>query len=273
MRAGAPPAPTHSADLVPQSSAYVGEAGCDEDADANEIPLPLPDNESRHDLILSAHQGTNADIFPQILALHVPAGSTVADVTYGRGVFWRWVPDDAYRLLATDILTGTDCRALPYANGSVDCVVLDPPYMHSPGGTAHVNHQNFEQYYRNNEPNGGSTELPLKGESTDKRPCSAGSGAKYHEAVLNLYYAAADEALRVLHPGGVFIVKCQDQVCAGRQRWMHVDIINELTGKGYVLDDLFILMRHGRPGVSRLVKQLHARKNHSYFLVFLKPKG
>jgi hypothetical protein len=32
-------------------------------------------------------------------------------------------------------------------------------------------------------------------------------------------------------------------------------------------------LRNGKPGVSRLLTQAHARKNHSYFLVFLKPKG
>ena len=36
--------------------------------------------------------------------------------------------------------------------------------------------------------------------------------------------------------------------------------------------DLFVLIRVNRAGVSRLKKQEHARKNHSYFLVFQKRK-
>ena len=32
-------------------------------------------------------------------------------------------------MLATDLQTGVDCRDLPYADGEIDCVVLDPPYM------------------------------------------------------------------------------------------------------------------------------------------------
>jgi hypothetical protein len=32
-------------------------------------------------------------------------------------------------------------------------------------------------------------------------------------------------------------------------------------------------MRTNKPGVSRLLRQVHARKNHSYFLVFRKPNG
>ncbi len=35
-------------------------------------------------------------------------------------------------------------------DGKIDCVVLDPPYMHSPGGTAHTGHKPFEAHCRNN---------------------------------------------------------------------------------------------------------------------------
>jgi hypothetical protein len=42
---------------------------------------------------------------------------------------------------------------------------------------------------------------------------------------------------------------------------------------GFYCKDLFVLVRNNAPGVSRLLKQKHARKNHSYFLVFELPKG
>lgn len=211
-----------------------------------------PDGQPTNDLVFSAYMGTNDEVFPLILSLYVAPGSTVADVTYGRGVFWRNVPEGIYRLLATDLQTGVDCRNLPYSDASMDCVVFDPPYMHTPGGTAHVGHQNYETYYQNN------------GASSEK---------KYHEAVLDLYFTAAREAWRVLRAGGFYIVKCQDEVCANQQRLTHVEIINELSGMGFVPEDLFVVMRTGKPGVSRLLTQAHARKNHSYFLVFLKPQG
>src|SRR5262245_66095124 len=84
--------------------------------------------EATSDVVLSAHVGSNADIFPQILALHVPEGARVADVTYGNGAFWRNVDLSKYELLATDISSGVDCRALPYDDNSPDAVVLGPPY-------------------------------------------------------------------------------------------------------------------------------------------------
>lgn len=205
-------------------------------------------------LVFTAYQGTNDWVFPRILSLYVAPGSRVADVTYGKGVFWKRVPKGAYQLLATDLTAGVDCRHLPYGDGVIDCVVFDPPYMHTPGGTAHVNHQNYEGYYRNNQ-------------------TANGTSKKYHEAVLDLYFQAAREAFRVLRREGMFIVKCADEVCANRQRLTHVEIIHEYASNGFIIEDLFILVRHNRPGVSRVLRQAHARKNHSYFLVFRKPIG
>src|SRR5207244_2694434 len=135
--------------------------------------------------------------------------SVVADVTYGKGIFWKQVRREDYEIHPSDLATGTDCRNLPYQKKSIDCVVFDPPYMHTPGGTAHQGHQNFEIYYQNNQ-------------------AIAPTEKKYHEAVLELYFTAAKEARRVLKPNGIYIVKCQDEVCANRQRLTHVEIINHL---------------------------------------------
>ena len=45
-----------------------------------------------NDLVLSVFSDGNDRAFPSILALYVKPGSIVADVTYGRGVFWRRIP-------------------------------------------------------------------------------------------------------------------------------------------------------------------------------------
>ena len=208
-------------------------------------------------LILSAHIATNDEVFPRILDLHVARGSTIADVTYGSGVFWKRVPSDSYIVKATDLKTGTDCTKLPYQADSIDCVVLDPPYMEglfrrkkgqlAGSGTYGA----FRSFYSN----GASTH---------------GDGPKYHDAVLDLYFRAGAEAARVLKLGGTLIVKCQDEVSANVQRLTHVELINAYSTVGFFAKDLFVLVRTNRPGVSRILKQRHARKNHSYFLVFVK---
>jgi hypothetical protein len=213
-----------------------------------------PDGRATTDLVFSAFSGDNNEVFPHVVRLHVPRGAKVADVTYGKGVFWRDLPPDEYRLFPSDLKTGVDCRHLPYGNGEMDCVVLDPPYMEGlyrddDSFAGNGTHSAFRDHYSNGD-----------------RPASLGS--KWHDAVLELYVRAAIEARRVLKPDGILIVKCQDEVSAGIQRMTHVEIILNLLKLGYYPKDIFVVVRRNRPGVTRILKQLHARKNHSYFLVF-----
>lgn len=207
---------------------------------------------STSDLILSSVVGGNAAIFPSILKLHVPEGSMIADITYGKGVFWKNVDKKKYTLYQSDIQTGIDCRNLPYANESLDCIVFDPPYMEgATRNTAYsTGQQAFSNYY-------GLKEIKQ-------------SGDRYHGAILKLYIDGCLESYRVLKKNGILIVKCQDEVCANKNRFTHIEITNELNNRGFYLKDLFVVVRTNRPTVSRILKQVHARKNHSYFLVFIK---
>jgi hypothetical protein len=211
---------------------------------------------ARSDVIQSAHVAGNEDVFPLVLELHVPKGSIVADVTWGKGVFWKKVAEGDYVVRATDLKRGVDCRKLPYKNEEIDCVVLDLPYMESLLGKD-INHFGGSGTYN------AFRESYSNGNVVEGEP-------KWHDAVLDLYYKAADEAYRVLRKKGILIVKCQDEVSAGKQRLTHVEIINEYERKGLIAKDLFVVVRRNNASVSRVVKQLHARKNHSYFLVFIK---
>lgn len=218
-----------------------------------------PDGVATTDLVFSSYTGDNAPIFRQILQLHVPQGSRVADVTWGKGAFWREVPNGHYEVMGTDIQTGVDCRDLPYADGELDCVVLDPPYMEGlfRRSQRHMAGSGTHSAFRNHYSDGQATE-------------QADGGPKYHDAVVDLYLKAGKEAFRVLRNYGIFIVKCQDEVSANRQRLTHVELINAFDDMGYYCKDLFVVTRPNRPGVTRLLVQEHARKNHSYFLVFIK---
>ena len=218
-----------------------------------------PRGASTSELVHSAHVAGNADVFPEILDLHVPYGSTVADVTYGKGVFWRNVAEDRYNLLATDIQDGVDCRDLPYGDETIDCVVLDPPYM--------------EGLYRKDSSNlaGANSYAAFRSHYSDGK--ARNGGPKYHAAVLDMYFSAGREANRVLKPKGTLIVKCQDEVSANRQHLTHVEIINEYAELGFYSKDLFVVVRPNKPAMSRVIRQVHARKNHSYFLVFVKEKS
>ncbi len=210
--------------------------------------------ESTTDAVVSAHVAGNSDVFPVVMALHVPIGSTVADVTWGKGVFWKKVPQGHYTVIPSDIQQGVDCTDLPYDAGQLDAVVFDPPYM--------------EGFFR-------AKASQLAGAGTHgefRKRYSAGTattgGPKYHDAVIDLYVRTGHEVARVLRHGGTFVVKCQDEVSANRQRLTHVEVINAYEALGFYAKDLFVVVRTNRPVVSRMKNQVHARKNHSYFLVF-----
>ncbi len=207
-------------------------------------------------VVQSAYVAGNAEVFLNILQLHVAKGARIADVTYGGGVFWRFVDLNDYDLVRSDIAEGIDCRSLPYANASFDALVLDPPYMEGllRGNASHKagagTHAAFRDYYSNGD--------------------EVSQGPKWHAAVTDLYFRAGAEAFRVLREEGVAIVKCQDEVSANRQWLTHVEIINHYESLGFYTKDLFVTVRQNRGGITRLLKQVHARKNHSYFLVFVK---
>lgn len=207
------------------------------------------------DLIVSAHVGTNDEQFKEIARLYLNDGATVADITYGKGVFWKNIDVTKYNFYPTDIKTGVDARKLPYSNDFLDVCVFDPPYMEGlfRRSEAHLagsgTYSSFREYYSNSTV------------TTD-------GVLKYHDKVIDLYLSVTREVYRVLKDKGVYIVKCQDEVSANKQKLTHVEIIYALEKMGFYCEDIFVLVRNNRPGVSRVLKQKHARKNHSYFLVF-----
>lgn len=188
-------------------------------------------------MILSACIGTNADLIKNAFELYVKKGSTVADVTFGKGVFWQKINKEAFKLLATDLQTGVDFRTLPYDDKSIDVLLLDPPYMH---GGATVK-QSIKKCYKN-------------------------SGNGSHFDIVRLYAAGILEAARVLKKKGIIMVKCQDEIESAKQRWSHEEIGQLLDLFGFLRKDLMILMQKTEPA-RRFDYQNTARKNHSYLLI------
>jgi len=238
------------------------EALFTEEKTIDETPLKsgrkCPAGASTNEVVTSVQIGENAPLFRDILRLFVPEGSTIADVTWGKGAFWRDIEEGVYKVLGTDIQMGVDCRDLPYEDGTIDALVLDPPYM--------------EGLFRQTtgEMAGDGSHSAFRERYSDGKATEHVEGApKYHDAVLDLYYKAADEAHRVLRNYGLFIVKCQDEVSANRQRLTHVELINALDDRFYC-KDLFVVVRQNRPGIVRVITQEHARKAHSYFLILVK---
>jgi len=228
------------------------------------VQTKLVEGEMEEELILSTYVEGNKVVFPKILNLHVDDGAKIADVTWGKGVFWKHVNLDNYEVYGSDLdpeksPSGhpVDCRNLPYEDNSLDVVVLDPPYAEGyyrrkkdmlAGGAG--SHEQFKKSYSN-------------GEVLDT------NGSKYHQAVLELYFKAGMEAHRVLKEDGTLIIKTQDEVSANTQELTHIQITNFYEGElDFYTKDLFITVRSNKPAVSGMNKQVHARKNHSYFLIY-----
>lgn len=227
------------------------------------------------DVICSAYTDNNDVVFKDILTMFVPKHSKIADVTFGQGVFWNKVNIADYNLSPSDLFLkpeilkefellnpqgGIDCRNLPYGNSTYDAIVLDPPYM--------------ESFYRKNEEQVGGvgTHDSFRNAYSSGLCLETSSNAKYHDAVTEMYVQAGYEAHRVLKDKGILIVKCQDEVSANKQRLTHVEIITAYEQMGFYAEDLFVVVRTNKPVVSRIKVQTHARKNHSYFLIFRKQK-
>jgi hypothetical protein len=190
--------------------------------------------------ILTATVGKNDVVFGDVLALYVPDGADILDMTYGHGNFWRLVDRSKYNLVTNDWLVpadyAQDFRRMSLADTSFDCIVLDPPYMH---GGATVK-DSINKVYRNQNTS--------------------------HESVIRLYAGGMLEAARMLRKSGRLVLKCQDEIESGQQRLSHVELIHLGELFGFKLLDLFVVVQPSTPAM-RESYQKTARKNHSYFLI------
>lgn len=191
------------------------------------------------------------EILNNILKLHVPEGKIDCDVTYSTGQFYRYgiVPEPLMKFDINPSCAGVkkaDCRNLPLADSSINCMVIDPPFLATKGKSL-------------NENTGGNVMLRRFG---------------YYESDKELYQLYIDsiaEAYRVLKPHGILIFKCQDRTSRKKQYMSHVFIINEAEKAGFAVKDLFILLAKRRITADWQVRnQKTARKYHSYTIVFEK---
>lgn len=140
-----------------------------------------------------------------------------------------------------------NCRHLPFSNGSLNCIMFDPPFLATKG-------KSLLEDRKNNIIN--------------KRFGVYPSEIKLH----NFYKESMIEFYRFLKENGIFIFKCQDKISSGKQYLTHVFIINEAIELGfYPKDLLFVLLAKNRIFADwQLQNQKNTRKYHSCFIVFKK---
>ncbi|OTN83940.1 hypothetical protein A5819_003490 [Enterococcus sp. 7E2_DIV0204] len=185
--------------------------------------------------ILTVHVGDNSGLIENVSNLYFSEGDSIADVTFGRGVFWRKVPSNRFRIIGSDLKTGIDFRHLPYEDNSFDHSVIDPPYARISNLPGMVDCYNTTRYTT-------------------------------HDGIISLYEEGIQELKRVTRRNGYILCKCQDEVHGCKQKWSHIEIHDLAIKLGLYPKDLFILVNQKTPKINN--KQQHARKNHSYLWVF-----
>jgi len=192
-------------------------------------------------------KSTNYDqheIIKNIIHLHNKGQGFDLDPTYSSGKFYS-KGDIPQPKIKSDIIPRFDdvhewdACSLELEDNSIQSIMFDPPFV--------------------------------AGHTKDKPSGIIGErfhGFRYIPDLWVWYEDCLAEFARVLKDKGVLVFKCQDTVSSGKQWWSHVHIINEAEKRGFYCKDLFILNAKSRIVGHNHKNQKHARKFHSYFLVF-----
>lgn len=182
-------------------------------------------------------------ILQSIIQLHIPSGKIHCDPCYNKGGFYKSGKISAPEL-RSDInpihkVPVFDCRKLPCEDNSIKSIIFDPPFVTYAGKNGYHCMRKYGSFQT------------LK-------------------ALLDMYRDSFQEFYRILKKKGILIVKCQDGTYGPDLYLTHINAVVLPCEKiGFKAIDFFILLSKGRPE-RRDCTQRHARKYHSYFIVFKK---
>ena len=207
----------------------------------------------------SVRHGNSAACIEDIFRVHFPTAEVVADVTWGRGRFWKRpiklsdnAPDIQVIGLDTDTRGGADIRAdyrfVPLKHQTEDVLVLDPPIIFTPGIQRIVGAKRFflgsEEGVRFNE------------DDRVQRPKHPG------DLILHTLVVAR-EARRVARQG--MILKGQELILSGRPLWW---VHHVMSCIGEPEDMLIQVSPAPRLNDPKWKRQFHFRRRHAIYLVY-----
>ncbi len=185
-------------------------------------------------------------ILNSIIAIYNNSQPIEADLTYSQGEFYRHVISPRYKydkfplkgIEGVHDLTETDTLSNVYIS-----IIFDLPYNIQTGHTNNLG--------------------KIKTRFT-------------HFSSLSELYSVNQEMLqrayRLLKSKGILVIKTQDTCYANTQVWVRQFIEVEADKLGFAKLDEFVLVKQSCMG-NRGTEQHHARRQHSYFLVFRKQKA
>ncbi len=194
--------------------------------------------------IIKSISYSQEEILNWILQLYCPNGFDL-DPTYSKGVFYKNIQEPRLKFDLKPQIEGVqqaNCTNLPIETRSLKSIVFDPPFVAA---------------------------IPKK-EATGIIIKRFGYYRNIQTELWNMYYKALEEFYRILKFDGILVFKCQDTIDNGKQYFSHVEIINVAIKLGFYPKDLFVLLAKSRLMSPNMRMQQHARKFHSYFLIFKK---
>lgn len=184
-------------------------------------------------------------ILEWIIKLHCPGGFEL-DMTYGNGRFYKGIDEPKYKFDIDPQQEGVvkaSSECLPVDDESISSAVFDPPFI---------------TYVK-------------KGREHNSIMASRFGGYYTYAELEDHYIHSISEAHRILKPGGIFVVKCQDLIHHHKFHATHVFVMNRAEIEGFRPKDLFVLAAHHRMKGPQKGQQRHARIHQSFFWVFEKP--
>lgn len=182
------------------------------------------------------------ELLKAIIQIHCPEGIELDPMCFKKN-FYKEIPEPKYKFdiepLSEDIKKA-DAKAIPVWSKSINCMILDPPFMFGIHGKT-------EKYYSS----------------------STHGIFKDWDELVELYKGILRDAYRVLKNNGILIFKCQDYTDS-KTTIVHCFVYNWALEQGFYAKDLAILnLPKGKIANSKL-NQRHLRKVHSYFWIFQK---
>jgi hypothetical protein len=189
------------------------------------------------------------EILKNIMKLYVPEGFDL-DPTYSVGNFYKKIPQPKYKMDIDPVRKGViqaDSTDLPLSDESINSIIFDPPFLATIGNVA---------------------ESKKKSNIIIKRF----GYYKNMNSLWTYYKKSLKEFYRVLKYKGFLVCKIQDSISSSKQYLSHVELINAGIHFGFYPKDIFILLSKNVILSPKHSNQQHARKFHSYFVVFCKER-
>ncbi len=172
----------------------------------------------------------------------------ILDATVNTGRFWEGSTRDPIGLDINSRFRPTvvgDNLSMPFRNGCFNAVVYDPPHIPNQGRDRQ---KDFNIRFG----------LVLKS--------SRENGYNFS----HMFSPFVREAYRVLAPEGILFCKITDYVHNHRLQWAHIDLVQAAAAVGFVACDCIVKIRKGPIVDPKWQTAHHARRRHSYWLVFRK---